>query len=259
MADDIAVISDIHGNYTALEAVLAAIDRLEPESIICLGDIVGYGPEPVRCIDAVRRRCAVTLCGNHDYALIHGAEDFNSMARNSIDQHRAAMMPDPEAGGEDEERRLRWEFLKGLPPRHVRGTWLFVHGAPRDPIVEYLRRMDVLLGMDDKISENFALIEWLCFVGHTHRPGVITQDIKFYTPAALGGEFLPLPGQKAIINVGSVGQPRDKDPRACFVTVSADGSVRYHRVEYDVEAVVADIKATPGSHPMLAQRLRRGI
>ncbi len=254
----IAVISDIHADSDALEAVLERLDSLGVESIVCLGDMMGYGPEPVPCMDAVRSRCDVTVCGNHDFAVIYGANDFSSPAQTSLERHRRSILPRPGVPGDDQERMERWEFLKGLPYRYVRGDWLFVHGSPRNPVIEYLRRMDVRLGMREKFAENFALIEWLAFVGHTHQPGVVTPDMKFLVPQDLDGVYVPQRHHKAIINVGSVGQPRDGDWRACFVTVDDDGTVRYHRVEYDVDRAASKVAEAGGIGGALAERLRRG-
>lgn len=256
MAHDLAIISDIHANHLALDAVLKEIESLQPRAVLCLGDIVGYGPRPVRCLDAVRSKCIVTLCGNHDFGLVYGAEDFNPVAEAALRYHRGLIMP--RQNQQDTERKERWEFLSHLPHRYVRGSWLFVHGSPRNPIVEYLRKLDVMLDMEDKLAENFKLFEWLCFIGHTHRPGVITADMEFLEPEELDMVFTPKPHRKYIINVGSVGQPRDKDLRACFVTVSEEGTVHYHRVEYDVDAIASQIEATPVLDPSLARRLREG-
>jgi len=254
----IAIISDIHANFDALRAVLDEIDRLKPDSIICLGDIVGYGPQPRACVDEVRKRCDVTLCGNHDFALIYGAEDFNPVARASIEYHRHLLMPRPDSGASQQERQDRWQFIKDLPFRHVRDEQMFVHASPRNPVSEYLRKIDVLLGLRKKLGENFKEVDWLCFIGHTHRPGIITQDLRFYEPDEVDGVFVPERHKKAIINVGSVGQPRDGDWRPCFVTVHEDGVVHYHRVEYDVEAVVEKVAAAPGIDHSMADRLRSG-
>lgn len=253
----IAVISDIHGNLDALQAVLAEIESLNAEEVICLGDMVGYGPEPVACVDAVRSRCSVTVCGNHDFAVIYGANDFSTQARESLERHRRALMPRPHAGSLDAERVERWEFLKSLPYRHVLNDWLFVHAAPRNPVIEYIRKMDVLLGMADKVGENFRQVDWLCFIGHTHQPGIILPEMKFLTPEDVGGLYRPEPHHKAIINVGSVGQPRDGDWRACFVTVEGDGTVRYHRVEYDLDMAVSRMRSVSKADTKLADRLRR--
>jgi diadenosine tetraphosphatase ApaH/serine/threonine PP2A family protein phosphatase len=254
----IAVISDIHANYDALKAVLDEIDRLGPEAIICLGDVVGYGPQPTACVDEVRKRCHMTLCGNHDAALVYGADDFNPVARASIEYHRHLLMPRANSATNRPDRQERWQFLKGLPRRQVRGESLFVHASPRNPVSEYLRKIDVLLGLGTKLSENFEQVDWLCFIGHTHRPGIITQDMRFIDPDDIGGVYQPERRTKAIINVGSVGQPRDGDWRACFVTVHEDSVVRYHRTEYDVDATVEKVAAAPGIDHSLADRLRRG-
>jgi len=256
----IAILSDIHANYDALQAVLEQIDRLRPETIICLGDIVGYGPEPVACVDEVRKRCTVTLCGNHDFALIYGANDFTALAQASIERHRKLMMPHPGDGAEATRKRERWAFLKGLPYRHAHDHRLMVHASPRNPVVEYLRKVDVLLGLGDKIKDNFRQMDWICFIGHTHQPGIITRDMKFLEPAEIGGVYAAQPHQKAIINVGSVGQPRDGDWRACFVTVDDHAVVRYHRVEYDVENAASKMAAlaAAGVDDSLPERLRRG-
>jgi diadenosine tetraphosphatase ApaH/serine/threonine PP2A family protein phosphatase len=253
----IAIISDIHANHDALLAVLAKIEELAPDEVLCLGDVVGYGPEPVRCLDLVRERCELTLCGNHDFALIYGANDFSPMASACLDLHRSEIMPRFGAEPGNEALRERWEFLKSLPYRHVREDWLMVHAAPRNPVIEYIRKVDVVLGMSEKISENFKLVDWLAFIGHTHQPGVITRKMKFYTPEELDDVYAPQVHEKAIINVGSVGQPRDGDPRACFVTVEEDGTVHYHRVAYDVEKTARKLELA-GMNPALAERLRRG-
>jgi len=253
----IAIISDIHGNYDALSAVLEEAEALRADRFICLGDLVGYGPEPVRCVDEVRGRCELTLCGNHDFALIYGANNFSPLAQDTLERHRSDMMPRPGDPVAYEERRQRWEFIKGLPYRHVRRDRLFVHAAPRNPIMEYLRKVDVILGMDEKVSENLRQVDWLCFIGHTHQPGIITRSMEFLSPDDVHGVYQPRPHEKAIINVGSVGQPRDGDWRACFVTVEEDATVRYHRVAYDLEAASRKLAAA-GTDEAMAERLRRG-
>ncbi len=258
MGHKLAIISDIHANYAALRAVLQEIDRLEPDAVICLGDIVGYGPDPLRCVDDVRARCLVSLCGNHDFAMVYGAEQFNPVARAALRFHRGALMPRPGDSEKARNRVHRWDYLKHLSHRHVRDEMLFVHGSPRNPIMEYLRKIDVLMGMEDKFAENFELVQWLCFIGHTHRPGVITPDMRFITPQDVDFVYAPRRGHKAIINVGSVGQPRDGDTRASFASIAPDGRIHFHRVQYDVEATARQVQATPGLHPTLAARLRQG-
>jgi len=254
----LAIISDIHSNYEALSVVIDKLQRMEPKSIICLGDVVGYGPDPERCIDVVQQVCDVTLCGNHDFALIYGANDFSLSATQAINYHRARLMPRFDGTPEDNARLRRWQFLKSLHYRHRIDDILFVHGSPRNPRNEYLRQRDITWGLDSKMEENFKLVESLCFVGHTHRAGVFTGDLKYHTLQDLEYVFKPSEGQKAIINVGSVGQPRDGDPRACFVTLSDDRLVRFHRVAYDVERTIAKIEMDGALNLESAERLRQG-
>jgi len=253
----LVVFSDVHANREALAAVLEAALRLNPSRLICLGDVVGYGPDPEWCIDAVQSACEVVLCGNHDYAVVYGAEDFNVSAESAIRYHRALLMPlanQPDPGG---RKRKRWDFLKALPHRHTEDGMLFVHGSPRNPTWEYLREADVRWGLTKKLTENFELVESFAFVGHTHRPGVLTSDLRFLRPDRLGGLYRADPGEKVIINVGSVGQPRDNDPRACFVSV--DGrEVRFHRVQYDVQATARKIERSGVISLELAHRLVSG-
>jgi diadenosine tetraphosphatase ApaH/serine/threonine PP2A family protein phosphatase len=254
----LVVFSDVHANREALSAVLEAALGLKPEKMICLGDIVGYGPDPAWCLDAVRSACDVVLCGNHDFALVYGSKEFSASAETAIRYHRALLMPRMSSPDTLTERQQRWDFLKGLSHRYAEEDMLFVHGSPRNPVQEYLRESDVKWGLDRKLSENFAQVQWLAFVGHTHRPGVITADFRFLTPAQLNEFYRAEPGEKAIINVGSVGQPRDGDPRAAFVTV--DGrEVRYHRVLYDVEKTVRKIERTGTIDLETAERLRSGL
>ncbi len=253
----IGVFSDVHANREALSEVLEALLGLNPDKLICLGDIVGYGPDPEWCVDAVQGACDVVLCGNHDSALIYGASEFSAAAEWALNYHRGLLMPRTDPPGSVPQRQRRWEFLKGLPARYAEDELLFVHGSPRNPTSEYLREADVRLGLIRKLTENFELLNWLGFVGHTHRPGVITGEFMFLKPEDLGDVYRAEPGKKAIINVGSVGQPRDGDPRATFVTIEGP-EVRYHRVPYDVEKTVRKIEDSGGLDPEMAERLRTG-
>ena len=254
-SDMIAVISDIHANREALEAVLEELGKLKPAKIICLGDIVGYGPDPVWCVDTVKKECNVVLGGNHDYALIYGAKDFSESAGTTVRYHRQMLMPRMDRTAEDQRRAERWDFLKGLPHRYQEDSLLYVHASPRNPVSEYLQERDCRMNLQKKLTTNFSLVPWLCFHGHTHQPGVITEDFKYIKPKHF---YKAEEGRKAIINVGSVGQPRDSDPRACFVTL--DGTeVQYVRVEYDIEAAIKKIQSLGGLDPSFPARLRAGI
>lgn len=250
----IALISDIHGNFDALQAVMAHIDAQGDVDVIhCLGDVVGYGPEPEACIDLLRTRCEVTLMGNHDYALLNAAIGFNPIAAGSIACIRQRMEPGLLALPQKQER---WEWLSQRPERHPLGSDLLVHASPRDNIFEYVLPDDPIYDQE-KIFAIFQMIERNVYVGHTHRPGIITEEPRFYTPADVKGAYSFEPGEKLIINVSSVGQPRDRDPRACYATVTDEG-IQYHRVEYDVEVVVNKVQAIECLDDRCGTRLREG-
>lgn len=246
------IISDLHSNTEALTAVLSRLSREGVERILCLGDVVGYGPEPERCIDLVMESCELTLCGNHDEALLRGAQDFNPVARQVIDYNRRMLRPGLLAGG---IKRARWRFIEELPASHREGDVLMVHGSPRDPVHEYIMKTDVIF-IPDKIRDVFEHLQGLCFVGHTHFPGVFTDDLQFKDPTQLGGTW-EWKGGKAIVNVGSVGQPRDGDPRASCVIVE-DGVVRFLRIEYDIAAVQRKIFENPDIPDLCGHRLEIG-
>jgi diadenosine tetraphosphatase ApaH/serine/threonine PP2A family protein phosphatase len=247
-----AIISDLHSNMEALGAVLARLDREGIERILCLGDVVGYGPDPEHCIDTVMERCELTLCGNHDEALMRGAHDFNPVARQVIEYNRRMLKPSLLAGS---ARRTRWKFLEGLPVSHTEGDFLMVHGSPRDPIHEYIMKTDVIF-VPDKIRDVFDRFRGLCFIGHTHFPGVFTDDLRFRDPSQLDYVY-EWQGEKAIVNVGSVGQPRDGDPRASCVIVE-DHLVRFLRTDYDIATVQRKIYDNPNIPDLCAARLEVG-
>ena len=250
----IALISDIHGNLEALQAVLADIDsRGGTDVIYCLGDIVGYGPDPEACVDLVRQRCSMNLMGNHDHALLNGAVGFNPIAKGAIDCHRARMEP-----GESSlaEKQARWDFLTHLGQRHEDGEFLFVHASARDTINEYVMPTDVVYD-PDKLADIFAHMKHICFVGHTHLPGVTTSDFKFYAPEEIDGKYTYTPDIHVIINLGSVGQPRDNDTRASYIEFDENG-VQYYRVEYDYEKTIRKVKRTEGLDERCGTRLALG-
>ena len=256
----LAIISDIHGNYEALEAVLAEVKRRGIKEIICLGDIIGYGASPRECIDAVAEHCKVSLCGNHDHAVLYEPHNFNLGAEQACYWTRAQFEQDPD----DARRARRWKFLGTLPVRYLDKNFMCVHGSPRRPVNEYLFAEDVYTN-PAKLIANFDRMERkVCFVGHTHVPGVFLDDPYFDQP-----DELPQPrnyyvtDEKAIINVGSVGQPRDRDPRASFVVVHEEERakgmrVEFVRVEYDIDTSVKKILAVPELDDFLGNRLYDG-
>lgn len=252
----IAFISDIHGNLPALEAVFADIAALgNVDKVICLGDVVGYGPKPVECLEMVAERCKLILMGNHEHAVLHGALGFHVPARQAIDWTRTTFQAiEPPA-----RRKALWRLLEDLPIRHAFGNVLLVHGSPRDPVMEYVLESDLWDGNDpDKMEQIFAGIDKLCFVGHTHRPGVFTADRCFLPAQELKDGFAVNDGHQYLINIGSVGQPRDRDPRACYAVFSGD-AVYWRRVAYDIDSVAAEVKAIPELDARFASRLYQGI
>ena len=249
-----ALISDIHGNLEALETVLAHIRSQGIDDVRCLGDIVGYGPDPEACVDLVKANCQWSLSGNHDYAVLTEAINFNPVAKQAIDCIRERMKPRYAAMAKQTER---WQFLENLLLRHQEDDVLFVHGSPRDERNEYLTRHDVAFGPTQKMREVFDAIPRLLFVGHTHFPGAITADCEWLSPPDVDGQLDVSDGRKYVINVSSVGQPRDRDPRTCYATF--DGRVlTWHRLEYDYQTTMGKIIDLACVDRICADRLALG-
>ena len=255
----IAVISDIHSNIPALKAVLGDIEQRSVEQIICLGDVVGYGPDPKECLDMVMTAASVTLMGNHDFAVMYEPAKFNIGAESACFWTRKQLEQEPD----DTRREKRWQFLGSLLVKHTlsgesygMGEMVFVHGSPRRPINEYIFPDDIY-NAPNKISGLFERFSHSCFIGHTHVPGVFTDTPDFYSPDELEGIYEVEPNRKAMINVGSVGQPRDRDPRASYVLIEP-GAVRFMRVEYDVDSVIEKVYTIGDLDDYLGSRLKEG-
>ncbi len=253
----VALISDVHGNHEALVAVMADIRNRGVETVINLGDIVGYGPNPEECIDIAQNTCDINLCGNHDYAVLHSAEGFNPVARAAVDFVRKRMQPQDNEPDADKVRR--WNFLGELEPLYEDDQldMEVMHASPRQPITEYVLPSDP--EMDPfKIQEIFsAMNHRVAFVGHTHFPGVVEEGREwFLLPGQFDGRY-EIGERRAIINVGSVGQPRDRDIRSCYVMFDGH-TAEYCRVGYDVEATVRKIRQSGGLHEVCGLRLREG-
>ncbi len=245
-----AILSDIHGNLEALEAVLADVARQGVDGIYCLGDIVGYGPNPRECIDRVMA-FNVSILGNHDQGALYDPEGFSSGAERAIFWTRDQLEL---ANGDHERTAKRWQFLSELPRTYRDGPFTFVHGSVRNPLSEYVFPEDI--HNTRKLERLFALIERYAFQGHTHVPGIFTEDGRFLCPAEINDRY-PLPGNKMMVNVGSVGQPRDGDARACYVLLSDQG-VEYRRVPYADEKTAEKIYAVAELDPFLGDRLKEG-
>ncbi len=245
-----AIISDIHSNLEALQAVLEDIASQDVKEIYCLGDVVGYGPNPRECVDEVMR-CQVVLLGNHDQGAMFDPDGFNPPAERAIFWTRAQL----EAPGESRAaREKRWEFLAERPRTHREDGFLYVHGSARNPLNEYVFPEDIY--NQRKMERIFALVERYCFQGHTHVPGIFTENYQFHSPEEVEYVY-QLDGRKTLCNVGSVGQPRDGDWRACYILLDND-TIRYRRVEYDIETTIKKIYAIPDLENFLGDRLRDG-
>jgi predicted phosphodiesterase len=246
-----AIISDIHSNLEALQAVLEDIAQYQVEAIYCLGDVIGYGPNPRECLDLVIDRCQVVLLGNHDQAVMFDPMQFNPTAERAIQWTRRQL----ETGSGNRQRQeQRWEFLAERPMRHREEHVLYVHGSARNPINEYVFPEDIY--SPRKMEQIFALVERYCFQGHTHVPGLFTESLQFLSPEEVDYSY-QLDGRKTLCNVGSIGQPRDGDWRACYVLLE-DDTIYYRRVEYDVNTTIEKIYAVPELENFLGDRLREG-
>jgi predicted phosphodiesterase len=214
-----ALISDIHGNLESLDAVLHDIATQHVDEIFCLGDVVGYGPNPRECIDRVMNHCRVTLLGNHDQGLLWDQDRPNGADYHAISRTRMQLEGDTDAVKND----ARKEFLIHLPRTHEIGPYLFVHGSPRSPLTDYIFPEDIYNRR--KMGRLFQLVRHYCFHGHTHVPGIITDNLEYFSPDEINDCF-DLGATKLLIDVGSVGQPRDGDNRACYVILDEGGPDR---------------------------------
>ena len=252
----IALISDLHSNEESLTRVLADIESQGVKEIYCLGDLVGYGPDPCFVVEKAMD-WKVVLMGNHDEAVLKEAYGFNPVAKAAVTWTRDQLRPGLLSG---KGKKERWKFMSNLGLTHQHEGALFVHGSPRDPTMEYVLRsdcVDLTGGVPEKIRDIFSRFEHLCFAGHTHDPGVITEDSTFITPKEVNYEYAFEKGKKYFVNLGSVGQPRDGDTRACYAIWYGD-KVVWRRVEYDFRATMQKIFNTPQLDPRAGERLAHG-
>lgn len=225
----IGLISDIHGNLEALQTILARLDRERLDRLYCLGDVVGYGADPNACVELIRERCLLCILGNHDAALTGHTPVtyFNSYARTGIEWTGSIITTE------------NLDFLRGLKLMHAEEQFMLVHATPKDPDAwNYVHDESEAAAHFPYISEGAT-----AFIGHSHVPARFVESAR----------------RKAIINVGSVGQPRDRDPRACcgiFDTVS--GHFDWVRETYDIQETARKIRAA-GLPEYLAVRLFIGM
>jgi diadenosine tetraphosphatase ApaH/serine/threonine PP2A family protein phosphatase len=252
----IAVISDIHGNLEAFLAVFEHLRQRQAKRIFFLGDLIGYGPDPGRVIDFLKH-FEFCLLGNHDLAVLKGAPpEFNAVAQRAVAWTRRQVSPYELRfkffRRREYIRRLEaWKFLLSLRPARRLGELFFVHDTPAAPgSCGYVRRPEDA----EKVFRADPAVRAF-FIGHSHVPEVFTES--GHARPEYGRKYLFKDG-RAIVNVGSVGQPRDRDPRASYVIVDDEGW-RFFRVEYDVEATARKIRATAGLDPVLGDRLAKGL
>jgi predicted phosphodiesterase len=247
----IALISDIHANLEALEAVLRDIHHRGIKEIICLGDLVGYGPDPRKVIK-IAKDFMLTLRGNHEDAVLFSSYDFTPDAVKAIEWTRSELNS---SRYPKEENHALWDFLGSLKTSLRLEDVIYVHASPRNHTKEYIMPHDIY--DRELMMEFFSMIPRLCFVGHTHIPGLFTEGCVFLPPKYFSRRFRLERGKKYIINIGSVGQPRDGDAQACYVIFEGD-LVRYHRVPYNFKITMKKIKETQGIPARFADRLELG-
>jgi predicted phosphodiesterase len=227
------IVSDIHANLEALDAVLGEIDSAEVDVLLCLGDIVGYGPNPNECCERLRMRNCIAIAGNHDEAAVSGkgAEYFNPMAREALVWTQETLS----STNRDYLQALgRDRRFDGAAAGDLKGGFALVHGAP-------VFHFDYILDVTDA-QRAFERVEApLTFIGHTHMAEVYYQDLEgraFQQKLLHGGRIDLAPSYRYLINPGSVGQPRDHNPQAAYAVLdTAANAVEVRRVSYDVGVV----------------------
>ena len=235
-----AILSDIHGNLEALEAVLADAKAFGATEIYCLGDLIGYGPNPIECVQHAMS-WKVVIKGNFEQVAMF-VDDLDAAgwvtmhhAKTSIYKFRRLL----KQGNND---AIIGEFLRGLPRTHSEGNALYVHGSARNPLNEYVFPEDTQNQL--KLERISSCFDKLSIAGHTHIPGVFSNSRfgtwEFLSPEDCNHEFPVGPG-KLIFNVGSVGQPRDSNPKASYALFDGQ-AITFRRVEYDMDRTIQKIK-----------------
>jgi len=237
------VLSDIHSNLNALEAVLA--DAGSFDQIWCVGDIIGYGPQPNECIERLRSFPHLCVAGNHDWA----ATDMLDVSNFNPDALRACLWT------REQLTPRNYAYIAGLPERFTIGRFTIVHGSPRQPIWEYITHLSIAAANVARFDTPY------CLFGHTHIPAVYSfcgfpQKGNELTPVL--NEAMPLRDERLMLNPGGVGQPRDGDPRASYVLLDTEvNTVEYRRVAYSVQET-QELMLSLGLPRRLAARLSLG-
>ncbi|MBI2876136.1 MAG: metallophosphoesterase family protein [Candidatus Tectomicrobia bacterium] len=239
-----AIFSDAHSNLEALEKVLDEVRRDGPDRTIFLGDAVGYGPDPNEVIELLAGQCDLWLAGNHDWAALEriDPEEFNPHAREAILWTQKVLTP------------TNRERLQGRALEWAEGKLRGVHATPREP-----EQWHYLLGLEDAARNFQCFSEKACFIGHSHEPLLLERDPTGAIHLHPKEEALTLrEGCRYLINVGSVGQPRDGDPRACYLLYDSESqTLQLKRVEYDIPRVQEKMRRQ-GLPRYLVERLAQG-
>lgn len=277
----VAIFSCVHGNFTALEAVINHARQRGIERFISLGDLVGYGPRPAACAALAREICEVCLMGDHERVVLDGPKGFGANSRRAVEHSQRDL------ASHDRSRYNRGSLRAWVAtqPARLEGDYgLLVHASPREPFFqEHILIEDIgdgrgMSGEDlrAKWTDIWSRIRGICFFGHSHRPGLFlrsgTDQAKCFLPSNPNDLYKDLVHERFVrleshayscsdhtmlVNVGSVGQPGDGDSRACYVEY--DGrTVRWHRVDYDVEHTIREFHMCPLLAPHFAERLRTG-
>ncbi|NPV14097.1 metallophosphoesterase [candidate division WOR-3 bacterium] len=239
----LGVLSDIHGNLEALTAVLQLFNEKGVQTVLCAGDIVGYGPDPERCIEQLQKIGAKTVAGNHEWGVLGRTDidSFNHSARFAIKWTQKRLSA------------AQREYLGNLPLIYQFGPIHMVHAAPSDP-----SSWDYLLSLEDVAGEMGAFTQDICIVGHTHIPMAVERISGSRVQLKKADGFYIREDAKYLLNTGSVGQPRDGDTRACCLIINmTERSVSFYRVGYDIRATQQKMRQA-GLPEELAERLARG-
>ncbi len=237
------IYSDIHSNLEALTKVLAAMDEAGVQKKICLGDAVGYGANPNECVKLIKENSETTLLGNHDSVALgrESSENFNFYARRAIEWTKENLNQDS------------IDYLQGLPYVVEEAPLTFVHASPRSPADWYY-----ITSFDDAIDAFSFFSEKICFVGHTHIPSIVVMENEQSYWVSESLSHVVEPGQRILVNVGSVGQPRDRIPLASWCLCDTDKmTVEVFRVAYDIEKTQTEMKKH-GFAEFLVNRLAEG-
>jgi predicted phosphodiesterase len=219
----LGIFSDVHGNMEALDIVLNALKKEEVNLTICLGDLVGYGPDPNECVEKIMAASDIVLAGNHDYAAVNleSTEHFNESARTAIEWTSRVLTPESQ------------EILSKLPLMETIDNILIVHATPEQP-----EQWHYISSAEDAYRNLVNMSVPICFVGHSHVPMAFIQQTEEQILLQSAAEVNIQPDQKTIINVGSVGQPRDGDPRAAYgIYDMKENQFHLKRLDYPIRKV----------------------